>query len=220
MKTIILHGWGHNAQLWQGLADKLPDTVAIDLPGFGDELLVKDDWGIPQYADWVQEKIKKNNHAILIGHSFGGRVAAEIASKQSKNLKALVLAGAPCLYRPTKKTKLKIKLYKSLKTFLPENTHKIFYSEDLKFAGELKKIFRKVVVYDQTRKLKKINVPTLLIWGENDDQAPLRIAEEMSYLIPNSELKIIEKAGHNAFLEKPNLFFGWANEFIKNIPNL
>jgi len=48
----------------------------------------------------------------------------------------------------------------------------------------------------------------------------LRIAEEMSYLIPNSELKIIEKAGHNAFLEKPNLFFGWANEFIKNIPNL
>jgi pimeloyl-ACP methyl ester carboxylesterase len=56
-----------------------------------------------------------------------------------------------------------------------------------------------------------------LLWGEKDDQAPLRVAKEMAKLIPRNELKIIDGAGHNTFLEKPDLFFGYVSSFIKNI---
>lgn len=71
MKIVILHGWGHSGQLWQNLADKLgKDAIAIDMPGFGKEPLVKDDWGVLEYAKWVESKISKYNRVVLIGHFF------------------------------------------------------------------------------------------------------------------------------------------------------
>lgn len=217
MKIVILHGWGHNAELWQDLASRFgKDAIAITMPGFGNEPLIKSDWGVPEYAKWVEKKISKYKDVILIGHSFGGRVASEITSKQPKFLKALILSGAPCLYRPTLSLKLKIKSYKLIKHIIPTNFRKLFYSGDLKRAGKLEKVFRKVVNYDQTEQLQKIKVPTLLIWGENDKDVPLRIAFEINSLIKNSELKIIENTGHNSYLENPNLFFGYVQNFISN----
>lgn len=224
MKILILHGWGHNGELWQNLADKLgKNAIAIDLPGFGDEPLVNDNWGVPEYAGWVEKYIKKNkyNNLIMIGHSFGGRIAAEIASKNPKYLKGLILSGAPCLYRPSLKVKLRIKIYKFFKFLIPQNFRRLFYANDLKNASlkNLEKIFRNVVNYDQTEQLKKIKLNTLLIWGENDKDVPLKIAKEMNELIKNSELIIIENSGHNSYLEKPNLFFGYVKNYINNISN-
>ncbi|MFB5615321.1 MAG: alpha/beta fold hydrolase, partial [Candidatus Nitrosomaritimum yanchengensis] len=200
MKIVLLHGWGHNKKIWGNIVSKLgKNVISLDMPGFGDEPLVKDDWGVLEYANWVENKIKNYKNVILIGHSFGGRVSAEIASKRPNYLKALILSGSPNIYRPTLTTKLKIYIYKIFKFFIPQNLRKAFYSNDLKESGKLEKIFRKVVTYDQTKQLKKINIPTLLIWGEKDDEAPLRLAYEINELIKDSELKIIENAGHNTF---------------------
>jgi pimeloyl-ACP methyl ester carboxylesterase len=60
-------------------------------------------------------------------------------------------------------------------------------------------------------------VKTLLIWGEQDHEVPLRIAEEMKRIIRFSELKVIENAGHNTYLDKPDLFFGYVKKYISNI---
>ena len=62
MKLIILHGWQHSKQNWLQITDMLSqdfDVEAWDLPGFGDEHLVSDDWGLEEYASWVSGKIKK-----------------------------------------------------------------------------------------------------------------------------------------------------------------
>ena len=222
MQTIILHGWEHNANLWKNMAVKIGRNVmSIDLPGFGSSPLIKDDWGIPQYAEWVEKKIKNDKGVVLIGHSFGGRIVAEIASKQPKWLKGIILSGAPCLYRPTLSTKVKIRVAKIAKKLLPNSIRTLFYTQDLKAASKksLEKIFRKAVNYDQTAQLKKIDIPALLIWGENDDQVPVKIAHEMKKLIPNSNLKIIENAGHNVYLEKPDLFACYVKNHIKDLPN-
>lgn len=218
MKIIILHGWGHNGDLWAQLAHQLgKNALAIDMPGFGKEPLVKNDWGVLEYAKWVENKISMYKEVVLIGHSFGGRVASEIASKNPQYLKGLILSGAPCIYRPTLQTKLKIKIYKLLKFFLPKNFRKLFYSGDLRESGKLEKVFRKVVNFDQSEQLKRIHIPTLLIWGENDQDVPLRIAREINSLIKDSELKVIENAGHNTFMEKPNLFYGYVTKYISNL---
>jgi len=124
---VILHGWGHNGQLWQNLANKLGSSAkSLDLPGFGSEPLVEDDWGVPQYAHWVERKIKKYKNVVLIGHSFGGRIAAEIASRKQIYVKGLILSGAPCIYRPSFQTLLRIKIYKMLRVFFTFLKKRIF----------------------------------------------------------------------------------------------
>ncbi|MDP3994522.1 MAG: alpha/beta hydrolase [bacterium] len=220
MHIIILPGWGHSSDIWKSVAQKLgKNTAGIDMPGFGKKMLVNSNWGIPDYAKWVEGKIDTSKNTVLIGHSFGGRVAAEIASRRPRWLKGLVLAGAPCLYRPSLKTRLKINLNKNLKHIIPAGLRQRLLTGELKEAGIMKmeKIFRNAVKYDQTNKLKKINSPTLLIWGGDDNDVPLRIANEMKGLIKKSNLKIIEGAGHNSFLDNPNLFFGYVKNFTKNI---
>lgn len=222
MQIIILHGWAQSAQDWEGLETKLGKrAVSMEMPGFGDEPLISKRWGVSEYADWVMKKINKNKNTIIIGHSFGGRVAAEIGSRQPGWLKGLILSGAPCLYRPSLRTKLRVRIYKFLKLFLPKKYRVYFYTRDLANAGEmgLEQVFRDVVNYDQTSQIQKINVPTLIVWGERDHIVPMRIAEEMNSLIDKSELKIIEGAGHNSYFDNPNLFYGYVKTYIDNISN-
>lgn len=218
---ILLHGWGGKKQYWSQLESQLKGTaktLALDLPGFGDEKLVEDDWGVPEYANWVIELIKREKYedVILVGHSFGGRVAAEIAANHPKWLSGLILDASPCLYRPSNSTLLKIRVYKLLKNMLPQPLKTLFYPSDLKDANERKlgKVFRTVVNYDQTQQLKAIQVPTLMIWGENDTEVPLRIAIEMRELISNSSLEIFENSGHFPLLDKASKYVDIVRTFI------
>jgi len=218
VKILILHGWGHSKDYWRKIVDMLgKDAMAIDLPGFGSEDAPSNDWGVADYASWVHKKILNTNEVVLIGHSFGGRVAASVASRRPKNLKALILTGAPCLRRPTLSTKLKIVFAKLAKIFYSSKNTPILASDDYKESGRLEGVFRRVVVYDQEDELRKIAIPTLLIWGERDASVPTSIAKEMTNMIEKSELVIIENTGHNLFLENPNLFYGSIKKFISNL---
>jgi proline iminopeptidase len=64
--------------------------------------------------------------------------------------------------------------------------------------------------------LKEINVPTLLLAGRDDFQFPPEHQRLMSEKIANSQVKIIDNAGHNAQIEKPQEVMGILMKFIKN----
>ena len=227
MNIVALHGWGHEKDSFNELKKQLESlpqvktVYAFDLPGFGNQKLVDNKWDIPHYADWVQAQIKrlKLKDVILIGHSFGGRIAAHIASQNPDYLEGLVLSGAPVLYRPTLKVTMKRKLFSTLKDIIPTKAKSFIFSKELKDAESrgLGAIFRKVVLFDQTKSLPKIAVPTLLIWGEYDTDVPLRIAKETHKLIPHSKLVIIKAASHTSFLIHPYIFFGYVKKFIESL---
>lgn len=221
MKLILLHGWSQNKEVWNTIISKISNykTLAIDLPGFGEEKIINPNWGVSEYTDWVINKIKNYKQVILIGHSFGGRIATEIASKRPKWLKGIVLSGSPSIYRPTFKIRLKILIFKMGKHILSNNLKESLLPIDLKNAvsKNLETTFRKVVIYDQTRQLKNINIPTLLIWGNYDKIVSIKIAGEIHGLVKNSELKIIASAGHNSFMDNPHLFSGYVKKFIEKI---
>lgn len=226
MKTLLmLHGWGQSKETWEPFRQQVEDFVTPvipDLPGFGTEPLVKSEWGIPEYATWVANFVNKRklSDVVLLGHSFGGRIAGFLASQRPAWLTSLVLSGAPCLYRPSFLTQAKVHAAKLVKTAglkkiisqIRPQKNELTQAD----ANGLGQIFRKVVPFDQTTTLPNITVPTLLIWGKNDQDAPLKIADEMHSLIKDSELVVIPDAGHNTFLEQPLLFYGTVKRFLKN----
>ena len=66
--------------------------------------------------------------------------------------------------------------------------------------------------FDLKNELKKITIPTLIIAGENDNQAPANMMKNMSQNIKKSEFKIIKESGHLINIEKSKEF----NETLQN----
>lgn len=219
---VILPGWTHTSDTWSSMHEKFSayDPQIIELPGFGKVPVIDSNWGVPDYARFVTALIEKQNltEVILLGHSFGGRIATEIASTNPTWLKAVILYAAPCIHRPATKTKIIIRLARLAK-IMGIRSKKFYPNRELLEAEKLGlgKIYRNVVGYDQTEQLKQSTMPTLLLWGDQDTEAPLRLAQEMHTLIPHNQLEVIENAGHQLHLTHPHLFYGKVQQFIQSL---
>jgi pimeloyl-ACP methyl ester carboxylesterase len=106
---IIFHGWNTNGGgSWEPflheLSRKFPHTtfVAPDLPGMGKSSSPDSVWGVEEYVLWAEELSltykKAYQKFIVVGHSFGGVLVAQLATKKSLNLYHLLLL-APAIIR-------------------------------------------------------------------------------------------------------------------------
>ena len=135
----------------------------------------------------------------IIGHSFGGKVALNYCLKYN-DLSKLVIVASPIL-RPKRTLKYYYKIYKyklkkRLKLCLKNQG-----SEDYKDCkNNMKNFFVKVVNTHYDKEVVNVEIPTLLIWGADDDKVPLNKAKKINKKIVNSDL-YIEKGGHFAYLE-------------------
>jgi len=66
---------------------------------------------------------------------------------------------------------------------------------------------------DTTDLLPKIGVPTLVLWGDDDQRSPMNIAEQLRNAIPNAELAVIANAGHVSNMEQPEEFNAQVRRF-------
>ena len=205
---ILLHGWGQNIQMMQPLGDLLYNKFRItilDFPGYGNSEEPDEVLGVKDYAMIVHElalklKIKK---PTLIGHSFGGRVAICYGALYEVN--KIVLFGAPCV-RVKKGLTLKEKILKKAKTLpgmgrIAEIAKNYIGSTDYKQASpKMREILVKTVNEDLSDYAKKIKAPTLLIWGEDDEAAPLEEAKLLEKLLTDGAL-IVLPGTHYCYLE-------------------
>lgn len=205
---ILLHGWGQNIQMMQPLGDLLCNKFRItilDFPGYGNSEEPDEVLGVKDYAMIVHElalklKIKK---PTLIGHSFGGRVAICYGALYEVN--KIVLFGAPCV-RVKKGLTLKEKMLKKAKTLpgmgrIAEIAKNYIGSTDYKQASpKMREILVKTVNEDLSDYAKKIKAPTLLIWGEDDEAAPLEEARLLEKLLTDGAL-IVLPGTHYCYLE-------------------
>ena len=206
---VLLHGWGQNIQMMDPIGKRLENHATItiiDLPGHGESSEPSVALTIYDYCDVVKElldklKIKK---PILIGHSFGGRISICYAAKYGAE--KLILLGAPCIRKNTK-VSAKTKVLKGLKKVPGLNklegfAKKHMGSRDYRAASPvMREILVNTVNEDLSDCAKKIDCPTLLIWGDADTEAPLEEAQELEKIMKDAGLIVYEGGTHYAYLE-------------------
>lgn len=226
-KTLVfLHGWGVDSKLWFKIAPSLIEKnfslYFIDLPGFGQSQNPSESFDIDQYKNVVLkfiESLELKNVAI-IGHSFGGSIAIKVAIDNPHYLEKLVLVNAAGARHSSISKSFKTILAKIIRPlFFPPFMQPIrakFYqligSEYLNIPS-MSKVFSQVVSENLMPFLSEINIPTLIISGDNDKVTPVSHAKEMNKKIKNSKLVILS-GGHFSFLDQPDEFVNVLTKFV------
>jgi pimeloyl-ACP methyl ester carboxylesterase len=230
---LLLHGWGCAAHTFRDIQSALSrayKVYAVDFPGFGQSEEPKEIWGCEEYARWTEELVRKLNiqTPIVLGHSFGGRVALILNSKIT--IKKLILTGSAGLIMDTdiekRKGSSKLGLVKGiLEKTLPKSafdwvkdkTIQQMGSADYRNANpQMREILKKVISEDLQTYAVKVTIPTLLIWGENDQDTPVAMGRKFESLMPGSELHILSGTGHYAFIDRKEEFLNLTERFLNH----
>lgn len=231
--VILLHGWGCTHDIFRSLhaaLEKNFKVYALDFPGFGESTVPPVVWGVEDYTRMLEIFIREQGieNPILLGHSFGGRVALLYSSRNP--VRKVILADAAGI-RPRRSVEYYVKVYsyKLYKKILPllvgrkkaeqqlEAYRKKAGSEDYRnVSGMMRNIFVKVVNEDLRHVMPRIAAPVLLIWGENDTATPVGDAKMMNKRIKDSGLVVFKNAGHYSFLDKPYDFMAVIDSFLSD----
>ncbi len=218
---LLLHGWGQNIAMMKPLGDNFSDRfriTIIDFPGFGESEEPKEKWNIEMYSNMLEDFVMEVGikKPIVMGHSFGGRVAIRYSSRNA--IEKLVLFGSPCI-RIQEQLPLSVKILKKLKTLpglnsLGEYMKKYIGSRDYKAASPImRQTLVDVVNEDLSKFAREIEEPTLLIWGEYDTEAPVNEAQELEKIMIDAAL-ILLPGTHYAYLENLPRVVDILNNFI------
>lgn len=222
LAVVIMHGWGCQRStmvLFEQTAAACPGTTVynLDLPGFGDSTEPQEPCGIEWYTRTVEAFVKAEGivKPVLIGHSFGGRIAILYASRNAVE-KLILVDSAGVKPRRSLKYYIKVYSFKMAKRLLPlvagrdkaaviiDRWRGRSGSADYAAASPMMRaILSRVVNEDLCHAMPSIQAPTLLIWGENDTATPLRDARKMERLIPDAGLVAYPGCGHYSFLDNP-----------------
>ncbi|MDO8620325.1 MAG: alpha/beta hydrolase [bacterium] len=229
--VLLLHGWKNDLHTFDSLLPFLISSfrvIRVDLPGFGGSEAPKKAWGVGEYVAFVEAFGEKLGIAVevLIGHSFGGRIAIKGVGTGELHPKKVILIGSAGLPKHNslrnRMFKVLAKVGKAVTFVLPasirENLRQRLYqkagSNDYLTAGALKETSVRVIGEDLSGYATQIKVPTLLIWGGDDTATPFSDGKRLHVLIRGSILESIQGAGHFVHQEKPEKVAELIKKFV------
>jgi pimeloyl-ACP methyl ester carboxylesterase len=236
---VLLHGFLCDSRCWARQLSDLSDqfrVVAWDAPGAGRSSDPPDAFTTADYARSLSGFLDALGiaRARVVGLSWGGILAQELYRRAPRRVRRLVLADTYAGWRgslpeATWRERLAVCLADAegprealIAKLLPG-----MFTDDVapKVREELSVIisgfhpvgFRLMSLssaeVDTTEMLGAICVPTLLLWGENDQRSPVSVAQDLHARIPDSELALIPNAGHVSNMEQPDAFNAHVRRF-------
>lgn len=221
---LMIHGWGASIELLAPLSLRLSRLGyrchQIDLPGFGGSDEPNEPFTIFDFAAFCLAYLDhigiKKIH--FFGHSLGGRIGLILGSDHSDRIRKMTLSNSAGIKsKAPLQTRLRLSAYKSLRRSLAnigaksaadglrESYNQRFGSEDYLTASPiLRQTLINVVNQDLLDHAKRVSVPTILIWGADDQETPLWMGRKLEAAIPDAALIIHEGAGHYAYLDFPD----------------
>ena len=230
---VLMHGSGLTHIVWslheQFYLSQGFNVLSVDLPGHGNSEgpSLK---SIEEISDWLKSLMLKADvsKVILVGHSQGCLVGIDLASRHPESIEKLVLVAGS--YRmpvnqdliglaeagDEKALLLMMKWgYEGSKAFIGGNPVKKIINSAREIREVLAVDLKACNNYKNGEEsLKKIDCPTLCIFGDLDKMVPVKVGLKMSEQIKNSETKIISDCGHMIIFEKAFEMRKLVKEFI------
>lgn len=231
---VILHGAGGprgDAPFIQMLASQARVIAPIH-PGFASSEL-------PDWIDSVDDlaylyldffDLLDLKGAVLLGQSMGGWTAAEIATKSTARLSKLILTDAVGIKVGDRETRDIPDIW----ALPPAEVAKLTFYDPSKAPDPATMSDEQLLLMARNReaaalylwepymhnpklrrRLHRINIPTLLIWGERDGLASPEYGKAYCASIPGARIEFIEKAGHTPHNEQPKAFVDAVLRFMK-----
>ena len=247
-ETIVLvHGFGGSKDNWTKTIAEWNEryhVIAIDLPGNGESVSDKElGYTTTHQAQMLDNflKAKGTEQFHLIGHSMGGAIALRYMQMHEAKVKSLILIDAMGMEQ-TKSDGVKLvesseknPLYdvctqERLETLINYSMYKVpAFFDTFKDTFLEEKCHRKEiekVMYEDLYKdvdlssvAKKIETPTLIVWGEKDRMTHVDNAKLFHNTISGSQLVILKDIGHVPLLEDPIRTAEVIDNFIQTIKN-
>lgn len=242
---LLVHAFPLNSRMWEPQIEALSDRfrlIAPDLRGFGASDAPEDRSGysVDAFADDLRAVLQDAgiSEAVVCGLSLGGYVAFAFLRKYRSMVKALVLADTrPEADAPENITKrsgqqdlvanegtaglidalsgaLLGEPTREKKPDVVAQAKELMNNPPQGFIGALEAMKQRP---DSTAELAGIDIPTLIIVGENDGVTPPDLSRNMHEHIGGSRLVVIPEAGHLASLEAPEAFNGALAEFLTTV---
>ena len=240
LPLLLVHGWPHDRTMWAGQVGGLATyarVIAPDLRGFGGST-VRGPYTIDQYADDLVAFLESLGiaQAVVCGLSMGGYIAFSMLRRHRDRIRGLILAGT----RATADTDEARANRARLVTLIEQDGMTALASRQLEpmvaratlerqapLAETIRRMMASVPPEgaigalramaerpDSTPLLGTIDVPTLVVGGDEDSIIPPDVLGQMAASIPNSRVEILEQGGHLSPLERPAAFNHVVTEFL------
>lgn len=241
--VVLLHGAFSDSRAWRhqlaGLSDELT-VIAWDAPGCGASDDPPETFRLPEYADCLARFIDALGveRPHIVGLSFGGGLALELFHRHPEVPRSLVLASAYAGWAgslpPEEVERRRARALREterppaewVRDYLPGMFSASVRPEvidetaammlDTRSAG-MRPMLLGFAEADLRDVLPRIDVPTLLLYGDADSRSPLSVARDLQRRIPGSTLSIMPGVGHDSCMEAPDLFNAEVRRFLRSV---
>lgn len=240
---VLISGILSDSRFWEPQLAGLDDAfrvIAWDAPGTGGSDDPDEDIGVGGYASMLRGFLAATDAmpAHLVGLSWGGVLALESYRRFPEAIGSLILADTyagwkgslPANEYEARRAAALRDLEQRPPDYVPDDVPNVMHPaapasarrrlqdmiDDARAAG-YRAMARALIDVDSSDVLGTIEVPTLLIWGEDDARSPLSVAHTMQASIPGARLVVIPGAGHVSSLERPEAFDAAIRGFITKL---
>lgn len=242
---VLLHGGLSDSREWRRQLEELSDeftVVAWDAPGCGQSSDPPETFRLPEYADCLTRFVDALGLGPphVLGLSFGAGLALELYRRHPMVPKTLVLASAYAgwagsLPADVVEQRLQQALWEAdlppdqlVPGYIPglftESAPAELIDEVVAIMSEfhpagVRAMARAFAEADLRDVLPRINVPTLLLYGDADQRSPLNVAEDLLARIPTSRLVVMHGVGHQSNIEAAERFNSAVRSFLREVEN-
>lgn len=226
---LLLHGLFGALSNFQDVFDAFSTQYRVVIPLLPIYEKTHADASVDGLTDYLEEFVETMGieRASLLGNSLGGHIALVYTLRNPEKVNSMILTGSSGLFEsgmgsgfPKRGSYEYIRERVAYTFYSPETATKELVDEVFEIVGNnfktlrILRIARSAQRHNMAKEITQIQVPTLLIWGLNDNITPCHVAHEFDRLMPNTELHFIDRCGHAPMMEQPEIFNRIVSAFL------